>query len=319
MVPLIDCSSLEADFCKPFWVITSYFNPEQYRSRYANYICFTRSLHEKSIPCLTVECAFGEQPFQLPASPSIRRTRTTSVLWQKERLLNSTLKDLPPWVQKVAWIDADVLFENAEWYNEASCLLDQSSVVQLFERIIRLPQGRISYDGKGESWTSFCAKRLRDPGCERHGWDRHGHTGFAWAAQRGVLDACGLFDLALPGCGDHLMAHAFVSDLDSRCIETMVGIGTPLHRAFVRWGKAYQQRGCRIGNVSGTILHLWHGETKNRNYNLRCQELKALRFDPRTDIKLSAEGCWEWTGNNPSLERWANDVFAWRKEDGDVD
>ena len=39
-------------------------------------------------------------------------------------------------------------------------------------------------------------------------FDIHGHTGFAWGARREVLDQVPLFDRAIVGTADHIIAHA---------------------------------------------------------------------------------------------------------------
>src|SRR5690606_5262440 len=138
-------------------------------------------------------------------------------------------------------------------------------VIQPFETIIRLPRGHLAYQGEGEAWTSFCSEHVKRPGCARDGWFHHGHTGFAWAARRDVLEACGFFDVCLTGSGDHLMSHGFLGDLDSRCVELMIGLDTPLHRAFVRWaGRAHDACRGELGFLPGRLLHLWHGELEQR-------------------------------------------------------
>jgi hypothetical protein len=222
----------------------------------------------------------------------------------------------PQSVEKVAWIDADVLFENPSWPKEAARSLDDYAVVQLFESVVRLPRFDRTYKGKGEGWKGFGAACV-SPGPERLGWRQHGHTGFAWAARRRVLDACGFFDLCLSGAGDHLMAHGFMGDWDSQCIEDLIGIGTPLYGKFRQWARiaAHESRK-QVSFISGRALHLWHGATNDRRYNDRSRQLKALGFRPDVDLYLTSEGPWGWTGLNPALEAWAAKVFVERKEDG---
>jgi hypothetical protein len=305
---------LDPDLC----VLTTYFNPEDYVCRRENYFHFIEAMDACGVPCLTVECAFGAQSFKLPTSATMIRKRATSILWQKERLLNAAIRELPRSIRKIAWVDADILFENPAWPQEAARELDDHGVIQLFETAVCLPRGRASFRGEGKCYDGFGALNRRSPGLEREGWDQHGHTGFAWAARRELLDGCGLFDLSLTGGGDHLMAHAFVGGIDSRCVERMIGIDTPLHREFVRWGEvACRESHCRVGFVPGRIFHLWHGERSDRKYTERAQVFKQLGFDPGRDVLQASNGCWAWTGANPALQTWAEQYFASRKEDGD--
>jgi hypothetical protein len=93
------------------WVIAAYYNPHGYQTRAHNYALFATSLARSGIPLLTVECAFGDEPFVLSDSATVLKLRCQSVLWQKERLLNVAIATLPPTCTKVAWLDADILFE----------------------------------------------------------------------------------------------------------------------------------------------------------------------------------------------------------------
>ena len=273
-------------------------------------------MDRSGVPCLVIECAFGDEPFELPESPFVIRRRSASVLWQKERLLNLVLDRLPPSCRKIAWIDADVLFENPAWHIDCSQLLDRYNVAQLFDTAVWLPRGHAEYRGEGQSWPSFCCKYLAKPECLGQGWLQHGHTGFAWAARRETLESCGFFDLCLTGSADHLMSHGFVGDVRSRCIEALIGLDTPLHRHYVSWARrAYRASGAKLGFLPGRVLHLWHGDFDGRNYHQHSQEFRSLHFNPSTDVRLASNGCWEWTGANPAVQRWASALFADRKED----
>lgn len=307
-----------AETCdEALWVITTYFNSHNYRSRRQNYDRFIESLQRIGVPILTMECAFGDAPFALPPSVAVKKLRSPSILWQKERLLNIALQELPPTAKKVAWIDADLLFENPRWHVEALQLLENHSVVQLFDSVVCLPRGHDSYNGVGDTSRGFCAQIATSPNSVQKGWGAHGHTGYAWAARREVLEAFGLFDLFLSGGADHLMAHGLLGDIDSNCVRDMIGLNTALYRKYEQWAKiAFSACQGNLGHVPGRIFHLWHGDFKDRKYHLRCQELKALKFDPDTDLALSHNGSWTWTARNPRLASWSQRLFASRREDG---
>ena len=300
------------------WVIASYFNSNGFETKLKNYELFADSLRRSCIPYLIVECVFPGQSFTLPASPNVIRTHAGAVMWQKERLLNIAVSRLPPECTKVAWLDCDVLFENPRWAVEASSLLDTVPVVQLFEHVIRLPKGFTSYEGNGEIWEGFASVCQRRPNLLLSGdFSRHGHTGFAWAARRAVLATHGLYDACISGSGDHMMAHAFCGDWESKCIDRILGDNTRHRDHFAAWSKRlYADVRAQVRAVPGVLLHLWHGETSNRRYVLRNQELAGFRFDPYTDIRLGAGGCWEWSGGKEELRQWAISYYASRSEDG---
>jgi hypothetical protein len=301
-------------------VLTSYFNPSGYKARRENYEMFSARLRDAGVPLLTVECAFRDDEFAFRESPNMLRVRAQSVLWQKERLLNLMISRLPPQVTMVAWVDCDLIWENSDWVRAAEDVLRHWPVVQLFDVVVRLPEGQLYDVGEGEHTDGFGATFSRRPwvindvNSGRTG--RHGHTGFAWAARREVLKH-GLYDACLSGNGDHLMAHAFVGDWESECFRGHFDSSCAFRNHFETWSrKVYELVKCRVGYVPGKVLHLWHGEHADRQYLNRGLELNAFAFDPSKDLSIDAGGCYSWSSNKPELHRWAERYFVTRREDG---
>jgi hypothetical protein len=301
-----------------FWAITSYFNPSNYRSKLQNYAVFSAGLARVGVPLLTVECAFGDQPFCSPVAQVLVQMRTQDVLWLKERLLNLALERLPEECTKVAWLDSDLIFENPDWARCTAQALDQAQVVQPFDQVVRLPPQQLEYGGEGEHWESFCACCSRHPELLSAGnFHYHGHTGFAWAARRATLQRQGLYDACMTGSSDHLMAHAFCGDWVSECITKMLGPHGPYRAHFTAWARAVfaEVRG-NIGFVEGRLLHLWHGDLEKRRYHENNLAFRRFEFDPHRDLRLAANGCWEWSPDRQDLRQWARDFFPARCEDG---
>lgn len=302
------------------WVVTSYFNPVGYRSRLRNYEVFRDRIVASRLPLLTVECAFGDDAFALPPSPQVVRVRSRHVMWQKECLLNLAISCLPAHCTKVAWVDADTLFENPHWATETSRLLDRYPVVQPFDIAMRLLPGEYAPRADGDVWRGFAAAQSTDSESLRTGdYRRHGETGLAWAAQRAVLDDCGLYDACIIGGGDHVMAHAMCGDWGSVCIDRLIGRHTPQLAHMRRWGERMHARvRGAIAFVPGAALHLWHGEREGRRYSARHRELAEFGFDPERDLRRGESGCWEWASDKPEMHRWAAAYFAGRCEDGEA-
>jgi hypothetical protein len=298
--------------------VTAYFNPEGFETKRSNFDRFRAGLARQGIPVVVVECAFGDAAFDLPAGAADLRVRARSPMWQKERLLNLAVSTLPASYGKVAWLDCDLLFENDSWVDQAAAALESHAVLQLFERVVRLPRGAETDDGTGQRWDGFAAVFERDHELATTSWfNGHGHSGFAWAARRELWDGAGLYDTALSGCGDHLMAHALVGDLESRCVLRALGGGGPQLRRLRRWAaEAASVAGKEVGHVPGSVWHLWHGDLADRRYDQRAHELAALGFDPDTDLRHGPDGCWEWATEKPDLHKWARNYFAGRAEDG---
>jgi hypothetical protein len=299
-------------------LITAYFNPLGYRSKRRNYEIFKEALVRSGLPLLTIECAIGNAPLTLPRSADVVHVHARDFMWQKERLLNLVIAQLPRQCTKVAWLDSDVLFENPRWAVEASKALDHCVLVQPFATAIRLPQGSDRYSGVGRVRGSFAAVFTESPQHARRGdRRRHGETGMAWAARRELLDRCQLYDTCIIGGGDHVMAHAMSGTCESPCIDRLVGTDTAHRAHFARWAETYwgTVQGS-IGWVPGAALHLWHGERSNRRYSLRHRELERFAFDPHTDLRIGNTGCWEWASDKTAMQRRVIDYFVNRQEDG---
>lgn len=307
------------------WVIACYANPLGFRTRRRNFHYFAEALRAQNANLLVVEMTGPDGAFELDGHDfAVVRLRGNGFIWQKERMLNVALSHLPSACRKVVWADADVLFENDEWLGATSRALEQYTVVQPFESCVRLPVGHLRFQGETQEGTevmpSFAACFRSDPKLavtER--FRHHGHTGFAWAARRELLEDCSLYDACITGSGDHLMAHVFAGTLNSRCIPAMLGEGNAFARHFSRWAMiAHEKFRGRLGFVPGRLLHLWHGSMLNRRYTHRNHELGELGFDPERDIRLDAGGVWEWSAASDPLREWSEAGFRSRDEDAEL-
>ena len=256
-------------FCADLWCITAYFNPQRYQTRRDNYTCFAERLRESRVPLLTVECAVGDGPFDLPAGPNVIQVRSRDVLWQKERLLNLAVSRLPAHAARVVWLDNDILFSNPDWAVETARRLDEYSVVQPFDSCVRLPQGATQAAGDSRVMPGMAAVLAGDPSrLQSASLYTHGHTGFAWAAHRELLARCGLYDVGFDVGADHFMAHAFFGDWTGPCIQAITSAGA-------LEGLARRQSRTALGRLSRRLIpqgwrrRLWPWHWRRVNEPLR--------------------------------------------------
>jgi hypothetical protein len=227
---------------------------------------------------------------------------------------------LPSSCRKIAWLDCDVLFKNREWVGQTAEALDHFVAVQPFGRAVRLPQGLRDFDGRGTAFNSFAKvythnKKMAGTGI----FDRHGHTGFAWAARRELFEHCGLYDTCLTGTGDHLMAHAFTDSTFGPCTARMIGAQGAYTRHYTRWAAEAQKIVIgRVGFVPGALLHLWHGEDTNRRYSEHNLHFQNFNFDPDQHLTHDENELWMWRNAPPQMRKWAEVMFRMRLEDGEV-
>lgn len=302
------------------WSITCYFNPCRYRTKRANFDVFMEGMKKAGANLLVVELAFGDEEFELEPGENILQLRGGGVMWQKERLLNIAIEQLPADCTKVAWLDNDLIFDDPRWLERTSKALDDLMVVQPFSSCIRMVRGTQSYDGGGETYESFGHCFTRVP-AQARGSDfaYHGHTGFAWAARRELLEEVGLYDPCLTGSGDHLMSHGFSGGMRrSPCMKRVIGNQTAYMRHYLRWADRTRElvEG-RLGYIPGTLLHLWHGDLADRRYTDMNNQFMTFDFDPDRHLALDENKLFVWSEEAPKrLQDWADKFFWIRREDG---
>lgn len=298
-------------------VITTYYNPCRYVTRRKNYDLFMAGMRKAGVLCLTVECAFADQEFELPASPDVIQLRANTLLWQKERLLNLAASYLPRSIKNVAWLDCDILFDNPNWVKDLERVLKTHQVAQVFQTAIRLDRdGETDAEPTAESFASVMNRAPKTLNAGRY--DVHGHTGYGWAMRRELFDEVGLYEAAVSGSSDHFMAHAIYGHYGF-CIENALK-HDPVQIAHLKqWGDAFHAKvQGSLGVVPGTIRHLWHGDTVNRRYFLRMHEITELGFDPFTDLMALPGQPLEWAPSmdKPGLKNYFANYFNQRQEDG---
>ena len=129
-------------------VVTAFANPVRWVSRLAAHQAFEQHMLDSGVHLTTVECAYGERPFELPDHPHINRVRVRAktLVWNKENLINIGISRLPADWKHVAWVDGDVEFRKDNWALETLHALQQYDVVQPWSDAYDLgPQGRAPF------------------------------------------------------------------------------------------------------------------------------------------------------------------------------
>jgi hypothetical protein len=282
-------------------LVTCLFNPAGYSRTKSKYREFRENL--QNIPLVTVELSWDGK---FESADGIHlHADSSNILWQKERLINIGIDALPDQCDKVAWVDADLIFTNPNWVNEADKVLESKQIVQLFERVINLGPDRNPVDSV-ESWGSACQRE--EPDIVKH------HVGHAWAVRRDLLKD-GLYDRMIIGGGDWLMADAWFGRGDQGVLSLLP---PRLKRDFQDWNRVNFPDPVRdIGCVPGEILHLYHGDKSQRRYNSRYQVLWQNDFDPVIDIEKNSDGVWAWATKKTGLADGVKKYFQVRNEDAD--
>ena len=255
-------------------IVSCFYNPQNNPYRLIAFQKFYRSI--KHLNHRIIECLIGNAEQQLPDSPYITRVHTDSLLWHKESLINNVVKDLPPSFKYIFWIDADVIFTNQNWLVDSVRELQNfRNIVQPFEYCVHLNRNKLTPDFNVDAvrslvtdathrherlWRSFCANCVDDnTSAQNDNYNIHGHVGFAWGARREILEQCPLYDAALSGGSDHIMAHAAAGQFNHICITKSftddIDSVTEWQKRFYAAVKGY------IGYVKGDLFHIIHVTT----------------------------------------------------------
>ena len=248
-------------------------------------------------------------------------------MWQKERLLNLAVESLPPHCDRVAWIDADIVFQDEDWPAAANAALDCHPIIQPFETSHELSRDA----GPGEIDTAHayitCRSLARGLAIGEVNPEimllpnKRGlgiAIGLAWAAHRDVLQKHGLYDAHILDGG----VNALVAGIRGRFQDsTEYMLLNPRRRQhYLDWARPFHDTiRDDLGWCSGMIFHLWHGDLADRAYDGRRGNFAEFDFDPYTDIAIEKGGAWRWNSDKPKMHRFVRDYFASRFEDGRPD
>ena len=312
-------------------VVAVVSNPARYRARYDLFRAFEAHVREAGARLTVVEMAFADRPFEITRADDPRHVQVRSAheFWAKENLINLGFARLPRDSRYVAWIDADLTFARHDWVQETLQQLQHYPIVQMFAEAHDLdPDGMLL-----NSFRSFGYSHVhgipRKKGSGYYGgvplntsvnpriayWH---HPGFAWAARRETIDTLGgLFDVAVVGEADYIMAKSIVGEgLD----VLYPGVSPGYRKAVIDWqAQALKLRG-NLGYVPGTVLHHWHGRKAGRKYWDRCKILTDTRFDPAVDLKRDWQGIYQLVDHDEPRSTLLRDAirsyFRGRNEDG---
>lgn len=294
----------------PLYVIMVVFNATRYRTRWKHYQDAIKRLTEAGMVPIVVEAAYGGRDFAVtdPKNPYHVQVRVVAELWLKENLINrgvARLSELHPDWPKVAWIDADVVFERDDIADETRHQLEHYDVVQMWSRALDmnaenepLPDMAYSYAGCMLDGIPRPVRIGGDPYYYVEGGKRgiYWHPGYAWACTREWWDQVGgLIDWTIIGNGDYYMAEGMsgVINAERDFKNPSQNYTDMLQQWQVRCVRA-MGNGNRggLGVVRGLVTHKWHGAKLDRQYATRWKLLVETGFDPVLHLKRDRQLVW---------------------------
>ena len=301
------------------WVACHY-NPCGYERPQRNLERFVAGMIRQNVPGTLVSLTL-DTPGLLPAGSRFDSQLVTEIelslpwdtpaFWWKEAMLNLGTASLPPEVDKVAVLDADIEFLDDDWAAKASAALDEFPVIQPWHRVrYTTPEGA---DGECRPSTGYGAHHN-----SLDEWVQY-HPGCAWAFRRSFLEQIGGWYVSPISHGDTLLALACTARLHAE--HPRVNRLGPAHiDDILRWADGIPAAaGGTIGHIRGEIRHFWHGSLEDRRY----PDLPSLiqQYDPTTDLAPDRHtGLPIWSqqalADKPEQVAAIADYFAARREDG---
>lgn len=280
-------------------IITAKFNAEHSSNATRNLMRFLRYQEAADLPIFIAELAYGEQEHILPDGDHILKLRTevSNRMWHKENLLNLVEQIVPSEFDSLIWVDADVWFENKDWFKTTAAALDEYPVLQPYSNAI---------------WTDSSGQiaRVAASGAAQRGWP--GHAGFAWAAHRSLWESIGLYEKAIIGGSDTIMMNAWVGKIGNN--ESDVYTEALAWQVAARDWLAHHDGSC--GFIEGNLWHEWHGDRQHREYQARYERIRGL--DIAQNVRRNEEtGIMEFHELTPNCYKESiGEYFRDRREDG---
>ena len=304
-------------------VICCISNPVRYKSRYKLYKQFAQRIEDSGAILWTIECAFGDRPFQVTSNKNPRhiQVRSKYELWHKENMLNLAVNRLPEDWEYLAWIDADVTFTSYTWVPDTIEQLQHYKFLQLFSHAVDLgPNGEYLMHRPSFMYNYYHnydllipkKKGLKAP--YYYGERAAGSSGYAWACTRKAYNQVGGFvDKAILGAADWNMAYALIG-------KVHLSRSDNLHQNYLNMLDSWQERAEKriirnIGYVPGTVAHAYHGPKALRGYNTRERILVDHEFDPLKDLYRDSYGLYQMEDSKPQLRDDIRKYFRARHED----
>ena len=301
-------------------VIIVISNPCQYARRYVLAREFIQRFEkeESNVNLYVVELAYklpGKklQDFQVTDSKNKRHLQLTSSdppLWHKESMIRIGIeKLLPPDWTNIAWVDADIEFDNVHWVEDTLKVLNGTrDVIQLFSHILDMDP----YLDSMQIFSGFGYQYTHKRRYNSRGGINYYHPGMAWACTRKAYEQMGgIYDKSILGSGDHNMALALIG----KGASSVNGLVTDDYKNSI---VEFQNRceGLKLGYISGIVRHHYHGSKANRKYSDRWKILVKHAYEPSKHITYDSNGLIIPTPECP--KEMINDIltyFSERNED----
>lgn len=240
------------------------FNYTKSKRLVINYLYTLEKMKVANIPTFTIELVIEGQR---PTIKDAFHVYGTSYLFLKENLFRILETKIPEKYTKLLFLDADIIFDNPNWYNMLSESLDSYDIVHCFKNAQWLD---ITYTKFIQSEaTSFVLAEDKPNTPLGKTNTGHYHSGFGYAFTRSWYNAVGYIDKAIIGGGDLMFTYGIFGCKYPR------QQGLSIYDSILeKWFLNIQT--ARVSYLPVTVYHLFHGSMKKRQYISRNEIFKEF-------------------------------------------
>jgi len=289
-------------------IIIPFFNPTNSVRIIQNLLLVKHYLELSSIPFYICELAFLDYPHILPKADNILQLKSNSYMFYKENLINTIEKIIPHYFTKLCIMDADIIFENKNWYSIISSTLDNYDICQPFSQVRNL-----KCDFTTDIIKQNCIdKIISNQNIEGPEW-KEIHIGYIWAFKRKWFKDNFTEDRTVIGGGDTFLFHTLLKE--NAFFNKKKDMN--LYKPFFKFKNSESITMCNL-----SICHLFHGDSNKRQYYSRFTDLidifKKYNIGSIEDVLTRrSDNVLEWVNEyKPLLNNYMIKYFRNRDDDG---
>ena len=255
-------------------VALCFFRPVEYNNPVTNLNIVLNDLHKANIPVFSIELLYGQQIPTLKNPTLVLRT-DSSPWFSKENLWNILAKHIPSQYSKFIFLDADVRFDNSNWFNIASKLLDNYDIIQCmshtYKDITNTNPDTTEYHLNSMAWNFYRESVANAIFHNKPLSTQYHHTGFNIGITRSYFEKInGFFEYGFNGCGDTLFWNSF-SRIPSTC-DSYLSTNKIVEQEYMNYKNNIEKQIPQVSYIRDCLcMHLYHGSIPNRNYTNRNQ------------------------------------------------
>jgi hypothetical protein len=259
---------------------------KEYEIRYKLFKEFAERMekNEPNVILYVVELAYGDQEYIVTDSENIRhlQLRTEIPLWHRENMVNLAIKKLLPsnW-KAVAWIDADIEFENIHWAMDTLKILNKTrNIVQLFSHCSFIVDECSVKSNKAvrNVFTSFGYNNEKKYNYFKTNYYNHllnWDTGFGLACTRELYESFSIInDFPQFNYSSYILLHC----INDQTYNILLPYFEKYNDYLIDFRDKILKANTKLGYVPGVITHHYHGRIEHRLCESYFESLRDWEF-----------------------------------------